>query len=181
MVEKWQKTTCYILMTASTLVGVGYFMFAIFQCGRPGAATAFWEKKMMGQCVKPNEIRAAGYLHAIVNALTDICMALLPIPMISKSRLKRREKHTVYGILGLAAAGSIASVARINWIPVLAITDLTFWSMLWTDALFTNPTNQHDRASQLPRRLVHCRTGPGHHGRQSLHTSSSSSYNPSQN
>ena len=101
--ERWQRRAVYTLMAISTLFGTGYFFFAIFQCGLPGQGETFWQKKISGHCYRPRVTNGVGFTHAIVNAVTDVLMAALPIPMIRKSRIKKREKQIIYGILFLAA------------------------------------------------------------------------------
>jgi rhodopsin domain-containing protein len=102
MVERWQKRTVYVLVALSTLMGTGYFLFAVFQCGVPGEGKAFWQKKIGGQCDKQQDNSGVGYAHAILNAVTDILLAAIPIPMIRKSLIKPKEKRIVYFILVLA-------------------------------------------------------------------------------
>ena len=102
IVEPWQRRVIYINLTFSTLFGVAYFFYAIFQCGIPHGTT-FWVNKLSGKCVGTASILGLGYTHALVNALTDLAFVALSIPMLKKVRINHREKIIVGGIFFLAS------------------------------------------------------------------------------
>jgi len=62
-----------------------------------------------------------------VSTATDLMFVLIPIPMISKSSLGKRNKLTVYLILCLGTLGGIASAVRIAFVHYLTITDPSFF------------------------------------------------------
>jgi hypothetical protein len=99
----WQRRTVYVILGVTTFFSLGYSGWGVFQCGVPGQGPVFWEKKVAGQCNKPAVNAAVGYIHGIINAMTDIAMSLLPISMIRNSNLRQKEKRNVYLILLLAA------------------------------------------------------------------------------
>jgi hypothetical protein len=103
LIERWQHRVVYAVVTLSTLVGVGYFWYAIFECGVPN--DDYWEKLITHQCKGATDklILGIGDLHAAVNAFTDIVLISLPIPVIIRAKLALREKIVVTGILLLAA------------------------------------------------------------------------------
>jgi hypothetical protein len=76
-----------------------YFFFAVFQCGVPDP---YWDKKLFGHCVGVKPVLGMGYFHATITALTDMLLALLPIPIIYHARIQPSEKLIIYGILLLA-------------------------------------------------------------------------------
>jgi hypothetical protein len=101
LVERWQRRAVYIILFFASLVGFGYFWYAVFQCGVPD--DSYWEKRLNNECSEsPRLILAIGYLHAVVNAFTDIALALLPIPVILRSKMSFRDKCVVSGIFTMA-------------------------------------------------------------------------------
>ena len=74
-----QRGAVWGILCLTTLIGTGYFFFAVFQCGVPNGKT-FWERKLAGQCVSQGGCLAFGYVHAIIGAITDLLLSLLPIP-----------------------------------------------------------------------------------------------------
>jgi hypothetical protein len=106
LVERWQRWVVYNVVTLASLFGFGYFVYTIFQCGVPSSTdgSRFWEKEIDGKCYsKPAEVLGLGYAHAIITALSDVCLAIVPIPVLKKARIKRREKIIVWGILLLGS------------------------------------------------------------------------------
>jgi hypothetical protein len=105
MVKPWQQRVVYITITVSSLVSIGYFFFAVFQCGyTSGSAWVFFVRKLTDQCVTPTQIIAVSYTHAGVTTLTDIIFAVLPLFMLRGSRIAARERWIVSFILVLGAA-----------------------------------------------------------------------------
>jgi hypothetical protein len=105
LVERWQKRILYGIIGLSTAVGIGYFFYAVFACGNPDSGERYWERKIAHQCTGGSLalVDGIGFTHGIVMALTDITLASLPIPVIRRSKMARREKMVIYGILVLAA------------------------------------------------------------------------------
>jgi hypothetical protein len=102
LVERWQRTVVYIFVTLSSVVGFGYFWYAVFQCGVPG--DSYWQKLLTHQCKGANSRLVLGVsdLHASVNALTDIVLVSIPIPVVIRSKISLREKLVVGGIFAMA-------------------------------------------------------------------------------
>jgi hypothetical protein len=104
LVDKWQRMIVYLVVTLSSAFGIGYFFYAVFQCGIPNSGGfTFWEKKIEGRCYSSAQTVGPGDTHAVISTITDITLACLPITMLRKSRLPRREKLVVGGILAFAA------------------------------------------------------------------------------
>jgi hypothetical protein len=53
-------------------------------------------------CLPQAHLLGPAYAHGVVNALTDIILCALPIPLIWRARISRREKIVVTTILGFA-------------------------------------------------------------------------------
>jgi hypothetical protein len=105
MVKPWQQKVVYIAITISTIVSIGYFFFAVFQCGyTSGSAWVFFIRKLSNQCITPTQIIAVSYTHAGVTTFTDIVFAALPLFMLRGSKMATRERWIVSFILVLGAA-----------------------------------------------------------------------------
>lgn len=105
MVKPWQQRVVYIAITVSSLVSIGYFFFAVFQCGyTSGSAWVFFVRKLTNKCVTPTQIIAVSYTHAGVTTSTDIVFATLPLFMLRGSKIATRERWIVSFILVLGAA-----------------------------------------------------------------------------
>jgi hypothetical protein len=127
IVEQWQRRFVYVVAIICTSYGIGYFFFACFHCGIWGNGEAYWLKRIEGRCASNAAILGTGYTFAIITAVSDFTLAMLPIPLVWKAQIRPREKLIVSGILALATVGSIASMVRIKWIPVLAQQNLAIW------------------------------------------------------
>jgi hypothetical protein len=104
LVERWQRRVVYLVVGLSCFFGFGYFWYAVFQCGVPNQGNKFWEKKIAKECSSTRaQVLGTGYAHAALTAMTDLSMALLPIPMLRRARITYKEKLVVGGILALAA------------------------------------------------------------------------------
>lgn len=101
LVERVYRKLVWGTLCLTTFVGTGYMFFAIFQCGVPNGKT-FWNKKLAGQCVSVPGCLAFGYIHAIIGACTDLFLSVLPIPVVLKAKITKREKLIIVGILALA-------------------------------------------------------------------------------
>jgi hypothetical protein len=102
VIEKWQRRLIYATLLFSTVFGTAYFFISAFQCGTSFQETPFWEKVLQGKCLRGDYTLAFGYAHATIMVLTDLICATLPIALLRHSRLDRRSKRLVYGILGIA-------------------------------------------------------------------------------
>jgi hypothetical protein len=103
MKDKRERRILWVVVGASTIFGFAYFWFAVFQCGVPGKGLQFWYKKITQQCVSNKSAFGMAYAHALLQAGTDIILVSLPIPMVRKAKINRREKYIVIAILLLAA------------------------------------------------------------------------------
>lgn len=103
MFQKSYRYIIFVVMFLSTLVGVMYFFFIIFQCGTPVGGTTFWYRFLAHQCVPDTAVLAMGYTHAVTIALTDIIFAVLPVVFLSRAGFGTRKKAVVGSILAIGA------------------------------------------------------------------------------
>jgi len=100
LIEKWQRTVVYTIVTVFACLAFAYFWFTVFQCGVPNSD--FWLKGLLGQCVSSASILGLGYSHGIISALTDFILVGVSVPMIKDAKLLFKEKLIVIGIICLA-------------------------------------------------------------------------------
>ncbi|EFQ36740.1 hypothetical protein CGRA01v4_08471 [Colletotrichum graminicola] len=102
-----------IFIGAMVFVGawsVSQMMGMIFICW---PIAAFWDKSIPGTCL-PNF--PLWYSNAAGNIFTDILVLLLPLPGISRLKLRRGQKYVLLGIFCLGFFTCIISVVRIRFL-----------------------------------------------------------------
>ena len=91
------------LIVISTINGVTYAGYGVFQCGNPGGQPELWVKIATSKCLPESYMLGFGYTHAIVNAVTDALFVAFPIWFLRGSSNSRREKFMISGMLMLGA------------------------------------------------------------------------------
>ena len=124
MVEKWQRLAIYTTVGFSTVFGIAYWFFAVFQCGSP---TDFLKNELTGNCVGWTALYPVNLTAGLVNAIADWILALLPIFLLHKTQMPLPGKISAGGLMMLGAAGSIASVIRLFHIDAFKPGVLFFW------------------------------------------------------
>lgn len=86
-------------MSLSTVVGLIFFFFTIFQCH---PIDYFWSRRTeTGTCIDRNLLIGIAYLYSVGAALTDLTIGLLPVALIWNLSMNRRTKAAIVGILGI--------------------------------------------------------------------------------
>src|SRR6202012_1556321 len=101
MVVKWQRMIVYTTLVISTFFGIGYFFISVFQCGASMDGLSFWQKFLMGKCLRSVYTLAFGYTHAGITIFTDIICITLPITVLSKYHFTTRTTVMVYALLAI--------------------------------------------------------------------------------
>jgi hypothetical protein len=104
IVRRWQRLAIYTTISISTGFSIAYFFFTIFQCGYFTSPVQFFVKKLSGECVSRASIIGMNFTHAGVMTLTDWPFVILPLSLLRRSLLKRKEKFVVGFLLMLGAA-----------------------------------------------------------------------------
>jgi hypothetical protein len=99
LVRTWERRIIYIIVTVSTLYGIGLFFFAVFQCGIFENAFDFWSKLTSHRCITPPQVKTVTYTYAIITIATDFAFALLPVKTLWESAMQMKEKLIVGFIL----------------------------------------------------------------------------------
>ena len=90
------RVALYAVSVFAFLCWVSIFFATLFNC-TPIAYN--WDKSINGSCINPQALFLSGLA---INLFTDICIVLLPIPMVWQIQINRTEKFAVSGafILG---------------------------------------------------------------------------------
>jgi rhodopsin domain-containing protein len=102
LITRWQRLTAYWVLSIFSFYSLGYFFFALFQCGVP-SGNSFWTRKLANKCAPQWVGLSLGYIHASLTAGSDIILVILPILALRQSKMKRGEKIIVSCILGIGA------------------------------------------------------------------------------
>jgi len=104
LTQKWQRLTIQTMMAVSTIYGAVMIIFAIFHCGADRDALSYLTKKLQLRCVSKSVDLVMMYTGGAVTTLTDCIFVFLPLFMLQKAQLTRREKATVAFIMLLGSA-----------------------------------------------------------------------------
>jgi hypothetical protein len=109
-------------------------LLVTFECGLPNNYVL---KQMSGQCVSFRILSNTGYAHGALNALTDWVFPILAIHFLIRChKMSLAAKLSCCGILLLAVVGSIASIVRTVYIPMIGpegnIYSRSMKPLIWT-------------------------------------------------
>ncbi|KAH7008820.1 hypothetical protein EDB80DRAFT_717523 [Ilyonectria destructans] len=76
---------------------------------------AFWDKTVSGSCIPSNP---TWYINAAGNIVTDVLILILPLPIILKLKLGRRQKYILMSILCLGFFTCTISIIRIRFLSI---------------------------------------------------------------
>ncbi|KAK5015633.1 hypothetical protein LTR60_002783 [Cryomyces antarcticus] len=108
-----------------------------FACGTVLMCTPIqksWNRQLQGECFN---YAAFWYAHAGFNTLMDIWIYVMPLPVLVKLRIEKRDKYGLYFVFALGAFVIAASVMRMVLLnPSSKTPDPTWGSMgalIWTE------------------------------------------------
>ncbi|KAL3446403.1 hypothetical protein BJX65DRAFT_309102 [Aspergillus insuetus] len=101
----------YLVVSLSTLTGIGVFFFTIFRCDP--VATYWNSESYQDSCASAKSSQAVWYLFSATAALSDLTLSFLPVLTISKLQMGGRTKLALAGILGFGCSATAAVIARI--------------------------------------------------------------------
>ncbi|EXJ79875.1 hypothetical protein A1O3_08160 [Capronia epimyces CBS 606.96] len=119
---RWFKIAIYINMAIVTTYSVALMFAFIFPC-RPVRKN--WDPTITGgKCVDKPAIYLA---NAAINAITDIMILLLPIPLVVKLQMPTVQKFALLGVFAFGSATFVTSVVRLYYmVPMLSNVDQTY-------------------------------------------------------
>ncbi|KAF2463544.1 uncharacterized protein BDR25DRAFT_165387, partial [Lindgomyces ingoldianus] len=120
-IDRGVRRACWALLIFTILNGVQTFLTGILSCY---PVAKFWDDRIPGGCVnKP----ALWYANAAINITQDIWLIVLPIFILKKLALPKREKISLILILGLGGFASLASVLRLHALYIVAKSQDITW------------------------------------------------------
>ncbi|CZT21442.1 related to integral membrane protein [Ramularia collo-cygni] len=119
--ERKFRAKCFLLIG----IVIGWTMFAffsaVFAC-RP--IRYFWDSSIQGSCL---DRLAVWFANTAVNILTDICTAVLPLPVLKSLNLPKKQRFMLMAVFGLGAVTCIISILRLPALYAVSKTKDTSW------------------------------------------------------
>ncbi|KAK2045777.1 hypothetical protein LZ31DRAFT_615777 [Colletotrichum somersetense] len=117
-IERPHIWTIWALMAGTVVFGTAYLLMVALQC-RPAAT--YWEQgpRTPEKCWPRQIIYVMTIAATVINTSADFIFGTLPWFIVRSMNLPLGAKIAVVGILGLAAIGSTATIARAFYIPSL--------------------------------------------------------------
>ncbi|KAK8223251.1 hypothetical protein HDK64DRAFT_275669 [Phyllosticta capitalensis] len=129
------RIACYLLLLMVAIWTAWTIASAIITCN-PVAYT--WDKSISGGTCKNQS--PIVYTNAAVNIFTDFATIILPMPVLNKLNLGRRQKWLLMGIFAVGIFASITSILRLQSLANIDQFDVTFaivpvclWSIVEID------------------------------------------------
>ena len=101
--DRWMRWAVKLIMVVCVLVAIAYTFEIIFQCGAPITEPGFWEKTLTHSCFGATSVLDFAYTHAVLMALTDVSLVVLPIIFVYGTKKPLRVKLQIGGILTIGA------------------------------------------------------------------------------
>lgn len=98
---KIQRYIIVSMMSIMVAFGIAWFFTLLFQCN---PVRYFWDRiygTMDGACLSNNVEAGMAYTQAILSAITDFILGLLPIWMVWDMQMAQELKVSVAGLLGI--------------------------------------------------------------------------------
>ncbi|KAI5239910.1 hypothetical protein E4T43_06403 [Aureobasidium subglaciale] len=131
ILERWQRIVMWSFLAIFITDSISSIFLVLFWCSDP---TEYATKTLMGQCSGTSRaLNAANILQGALNAATDWLFATLPIFVVMRTTMSKREKAIVTCIFALAVAGSVAAILRAVYWPALTKGSLSGFrrGMMW--------------------------------------------------
>jgi hypothetical protein len=173
LVTRWQRWIIATTIALSTTFGVGYFFFAIFQCGYFYNINVFIHRMVRGQCASMSVGLGINYTYAALVTTSDWSCVIIPIFVLRESTMPLRRKLVVGGLM-IFASVYVFRTACLDHIPNLKGQRLRRINR--ENALPPQHHNSYRRilCQRLQTiHLVHDRTRRRHHRRIPRHTTTS--------
>ncbi|KAG0648068.1 hypothetical protein D0Z07_5732 [Hyphodiscus hymeniophilus] len=126
-VTKTYRRILYISIAFICAWAVIFSAVVIFQC-RP--VSSYWDPEST-QCVKPE---AALFIHGLTNTITDVYVFVLPMQMVWKTHLPKRQRIGLLVVFGTGFLVCLAGVLRLYYSITTDHSKDTTWEglNLWT-------------------------------------------------
>ncbi|KAK4623368.1 Wortmanamides biosynthesis cluster protein C [Fulvia fulva] len=124
------RKACFTLMVVIVGWTLWAFFSALFACW---PIQSFWHHEIPGFCL--NRL-AVWFSNAAVNIITDVCTALLPLPVLKSLNLPTRQKYILMAVFGLGGVTCICSILRLSGLYAISRSSDVSWdnplAALWS-------------------------------------------------
>jgi hypothetical protein len=103
LASQWQRWLIVTAVSTSTIFGVAYFFFAIFQCGFVSSIQVLIFRMVNGQCAAKPTAMAMNYVYALLGTISDWTCGLVPVFLLRKSNMPKKAKMIVCALLVFAS------------------------------------------------------------------------------
>ncbi|KAK3718219.1 hypothetical protein LTR37_005334 [Vermiconidia calcicola] len=116
------RTACYVLMAVIVAYSCGTVFSAVFACT---PVAYFWDRSLDGSCVNQT---AVWFANASINIVTDICTAILPLPVLKSLPIPTKQRYALMVVFSLGGFTCIVSILRLQSIYVVSQTKDITWN-----------------------------------------------------
>ncbi|KAL9597906.1 MAG: hypothetical protein Q9219_004859 [cf. Caloplaca sp. 3 TL-2023] len=128
--ERGFRTAVYVSLLLTTSYVLALSFAILFECS---PVAKFWNPLLEGECVDSTKLYLA---NAILNVIFDFVVLLVPVPMLRKLQIPRRQKLVIAGLFSLGSITCIVSAVRIYFQQsVLAEKDDLSWHIVTPTSL----------------------------------------------
>ncbi|RDW83371.1 hypothetical protein BP5796_04862 [Coleophoma crateriformis] len=143
-VRKEDKIKAWILVGIVTVFGLFIVLSSVLTCI---PAAKFWDDTIPGYCQNK---RPLWFVHAAFNVCTDFAIMILPMPVLWRLQMPKRQKVTLMCIFGLGGVVCIISAIRVWTIDVATTTKDPSFDMTTAAILSSVEVNVAIICSSLP-------------------------------
>ncbi|KAF4999555.1 hypothetical protein FDECE_11476 [Fusarium decemcellulare] len=124
--QRWFKIANWASIVFIVGYTVGIFFACIFAC-KPVAMS--WDVTITdGVCINRPSLYIA---TAVANIFSDVILFCLPIPMVVKLQIPRRQKIGLVVIFGIGSLTVVTSIIRVSILPALLTDPDASWVIAW--------------------------------------------------
>ncbi|KAH7349086.1 hypothetical protein BKA66DRAFT_477026 [Pyrenochaeta sp. MPI-SDFR-AT-0127] len=133
-ITPFYRRTIISVMVFMAVYTTACFVTIVLQCTN---LAVLWDPEAEGTCWGATTLKALGYTNVALNITTDLLFSvIIPIPMLWKVQMNRRQKSSVIGILGLGIFATAAAFVKMSYLPNYGKTGDWLWDShnitIWT-------------------------------------------------
>ncbi|KIV82363.1 hypothetical protein PV11_04482 [Exophiala sideris] len=114
----------YIVMAGCICYFVAFMFILGFECTPVSFFWTQWRDPSAGKCI---DINAGGWAAAAINIALDLCILIIPIPVIMKLQISRQQKLQILSMFGVGSFITVISIIRLQALISFATeTNLTY-------------------------------------------------------
>lgn len=120
--QKWFRITAWALLAFIVAYSVWTVFSSVFAC-LPVAA--FWDQSIHGKCL-PHSV--SWFVNAGINIATDLATVILPMPVVNKLQLPRKQRYALLLVFALGGFVCVVSMIRIRALVDISRSTDVSWS-----------------------------------------------------